>query len=322
MTDPTGTGRRIVRSNGIDLAITEAGEGPTVVLCHGFPELAYSWRHQLPALAAAGYHAVAVDMRGYGDSSAPDAVEAYDIVNLTDDLTGLLDALGEDRAVFVGHDWGAIVVWNLALLAPGRVRAVAGLSVPFIPRGSLPPTQLMRALSGERFFYILYFQAEGPADRELARDPRTAMARILWTVSGDAPREALRRLPREGTGYLDVLSDPPALPSWLSAADLEVYVAAFERTGFTGALRYYRNMDRNWELTEHLAGARVTQPALFVAGERDAVLRMTPPQVMDGWLDDLRATVLIPAAGHWVQQERPGDVNRALVAFLGGLSFD
>ena len=207
MSDPPGAVRRVVRSNGVDLAVTERGEGPAVVLCHGFPELAYSWRHQLPALAAAGFRAIAPDLRGYGDSSRPEPVKAYDIVNLTDDLTGLLDALALDDAVFVGHDWGAIVVWNLAVLAPTRVRAVAGLSVPFVPRSpQLPPTQLMRALSGDRFFYILYFQAVGPADEELARDPRTTMARILWTVSGDAPREAMRRLPKEGTGYLDILS--------------------------------------------------------------------------------------------------------------------
>jgi pimeloyl-ACP methyl ester carboxylesterase len=321
VSDPSGPVRRIARANGIDLAVTEQGEGPAVVLCHGFPELGYSWRHQLSALAAAGYRAIAPDLRGYGESSRPDPVEAYDIVNLTDDLTGLLDTLELDEAVFVGHDWGAIVVWNLAVLARDRVRAVAGLSVPFVPRSpQLPPTQLMRALSGDRFFYILYFQAVGPADEELARDPRRTMARILWTVSGDAPREALRRLPKEGTGYLDILSDPPALPPWLSEEDLDVYVDAFARTGFTGALNYYRNMDRNWELTEHVTGTKVTQPALFVAGERDAVLRMTPPQVMDGWLEDLRGSVLIQGAGHWVQQERPDEVNRALLAFLEGLS--
>jgi pimeloyl-ACP methyl ester carboxylesterase len=317
--DPAAPDRRIVRSNGIDLAVAEQGDGLAVVLCHGFPELAYSWRHQMPALAAAGYRAIAPDLRGYGGSSIPDDVAAYDIVNLTDDLTGLLDALGQERAVFVGHDWGAIVVWNLAVLAPERVRGVAGLSVPFVPRSPLPPTQLMRALAGDRFFYILYFQAVGPADQELAHDPRAAVARIMWSASGDAPREAIRRLPKEGTGYLDMLSDPPALPPWLSSQDVDVYATAFDRTGFTGGLNYYRNMDRNWELTEHVAGAKVTQPALFVVGERDPVLRMTPPQVMDGWLEDLRASVVVPGAGHWVQQERPDEVNAALLGFLSGL---
>jgi pimeloyl-ACP methyl ester carboxylesterase len=310
---------RTVATNGIRMHVAEAGEGPPVILCHGFPELWYSWRHQLPALAGAGYRAVAPDQRGYGRTEGPEEVEAYDADHLAGDLLGLLDRMGEGRAVFVGHDWGAQVVWHLALTAPDRVRAVAALSVPFARRLPLPPTQVFRATSGDRFHYILYFQPVGPADRELARDVRRSIASILWTFSGDAPRGTARRLPAEGSGYLDGLGDPPALPPWLTEEDLEVYRAEFERTGFTGALNWYRNFDRNWERTAGLAEARVEQPALFVAGERDPVLRMIPPEAMDGWVIDLRERVVVPGAGHWIQQERPEEVNAALLRFLSSL---
>jgi epoxide hydrolase A/B len=293
----------------------EAGEGPLVVLCHGFPEIWYSWRHQLSALADAGYHVVAPDQRGYGGTDAPPDVTDYDMPHLTGDLLGLLDALGEERAVFVGHDWGALVTWALALTAPDRVRGVAGLSVPFTPRMPMRPTQLFEALSGERFFYVLYFQKEGPADEELAADPRRTMAKILTTQSF-----GFRGLPREGTRYLDGLTDPDELPSWLTEEDLDYYASEFARTGFTGPLNWYRNFDRNWELSEAQAGAHVTVPALFVSGDRDPVRKMAPADVMDGWMDDLRGSIIVPDAGHWVQQERPAEVNAALLEFLSELS--
>lgn len=315
----TGPLHRTIRTNGIDMHVVLQGRGPPVVLCHGFPELWYSWRHQLPELAAAGYRALAPDQRGYGRTDRPSDVAAYDIEHLAEDLLGMLDAIGEQHAVFVGHDWGAIVVWHLAVAAPDRVEAVVGMSVPFVPRPTVRPTELLRTVFGDRFMYILYFQSVGPADEELARDPRATLARALWTASGDAPSGSIKFPPKEGTGWLDILDEPGELPPWLTVEDLDVYASEFARTGFTGGLNWYRNLDRNWELTAGLAGAKVSQPALFVAGERDAVLKMTPPDLMQGWVEDLRGVVLVPGAGHWVQQERPSEVNRALLGFLDGL---
>lgn len=295
-------GERLVEANGIELHVREEGEGDLVVLCHGFPELAYSWRHQIPALTAAGYRVLAPDMRGYGRSSAPKAPETYDVATLCGDMTGLLDALGEERAIFVGHDWGANVVWQLAVLAPERVRAVAGLSVPFVPRAPAAPIPIMRRHLGEDF-YIVWFQEPGVADEALARDVRrTLTTSRQWTAewaSEDGPE--------------------PRRAEWLSEEELAVYVEAFERTGFTGGLNWYRNIDRNWELSEPVADRRVGQPAMFLTGELDPVRRFMPAEAMHGWVTDLRAQIVVPGAGHWVQQEAPEDVNEALLEFLRGL---
>jgi pimeloyl-ACP methyl ester carboxylesterase len=313
--------RRTVRTNGIDMAFDEAGEGPLVVLCHGFPELSYSWRHQLPALAAAGYHGVAPDQRGYGGTTRPGAIEDYNIVALTDDLLGLLDVLGEEQAVFVGHDWGAPVVWHLAIRAPERVRGVVGMSVPYLPRSERPPIETMKFLFADTWFYILYFQEPGVADAELGRDPATSMRRFMCAIAGESSMEELAALAgvRDGRGLLDRLPEPDGLPAWLTQAELDHYTAEFTRTGFTGGLNWYRNFDRNWELTEAYDGARVEVPALYVGGGRDPVVVAWPPESMREWVDDLRDLVVIPEAGHWIQQERPTEVNEALLGFLAGL---
>jgi pimeloyl-ACP methyl ester carboxylesterase len=312
-----------VVTNGIDLHLTEAGavDAPLVVLCHGFPELGYSWRHQVPALVEAGYHVAAPDQRGYGRSSAPEAIEEYDIVHLHDDLLGLIDDLGRRRAVFVGHDWGSIVVWSLAVRHPERVAGVVGMSVPFIPRRPRPPTESMRFLLGDAFFYMLYFQEPGVADADLGADPATFLRRMLaGGSSGPRDPDAVASMfANDGRGFVDRLPEPAALPAWLSQEELDHYVAEFARTGFTGALNWYRNLDRNWELTPELEGVKVEVPARFIGGVDDPVLVMTPPTVQDGFLADDRGTVLIEGAGHWVQQEKPDEVNAALLEFLGGL---
>jgi pimeloyl-ACP methyl ester carboxylesterase len=311
---------RTVTTNGVDLHVVDAGEGPPVILAHGFPELAYSWRHQIPALAGAGYRVLAPDQRGYGRSSRPEAVEDYDILHLTDDLLGLLDDIGEERAVFVGHDWGAIVVWNMAVLHPERVAGVVGMSVPFIPRPPVAPTVAMRAVLGDAFFYMLYFQEPGVADAELGGDPARTMRRMLAAdMSGRTEVDMTSMFAADDRGFIDRMPEPDGLPAWLRQDELDHYIAEFERTGFTGPINWYRNLDRNWSLTEHVDGAHVTVPSLFVGGSADPVLMMSPPAGMDGWLDDDRGRILVEGAGHWVQQEDPAPVNEALLTFLRGV---
>jgi pimeloyl-ACP methyl ester carboxylesterase len=315
---------RTVTTNGIDLHVVDEGpaDGPVVVLAHGFPELAYSWRHQIPALAAAGYRVLAPDQRGYGQSDRPVPISDYDIVQLTDDLLGLLDDVGAEKAVFVGHDWGSMVVWQQALLNPGRVAGVVGMSVPFMPRGPMPPVQMMRQLFGDNFFYILYFQEPGVADADLARDPATTMRRLLCGLTSDPeavtadPEAAARMFAPGPAGFVERMPEPRGLPDWLSQDELDHYVAQFARTGFTGGVNWYRNFDRNWELTEHIAGAKVEAPSLFIGGAHDPVLTMSPPGAGDASLADHRGNVIVDGAGHWVQQEKPDEVNAALVGFV------
>ena len=316
---------RTVETNGIRMHVAEAGAGPLVVLCHGFPESWYSWRHQLGALAAAGFHAVAPDMRGYGQTDRPEQIDRYTLLHLVGDMIGLLDALGAESAVIAGHDWGAPVAWHAALLRPDRFRAVIGLSVPFRPRGSARPTSIMPA-TADAFFYQLYFQEPGVAESELERDVRRAIRAMLYSASGDAPRHApgaaagaVGMVPRTG-GFLTHMTDPTSLPAWLSAADVDFYAGEFARTGFRGGLNWYRNIDRNWELLAPFAGVRVTVPALYVAGDRDLVVAF---RGMDQLLPnlarfapELRGPIMLPGCGHWTQQERPAEVNAAMIDFL------
>jgi pimeloyl-ACP methyl ester carboxylesterase len=318
--DHPSTRERTVVTNGVDLHVVEAGDGPVVILAHGFPELSYSWRHQLPALADAGYHAVAPDMRGYGRSSRPEAVEDYDIEHLVGDLIGLLDDIGEDKAVFVGHDWGSMVVGSLARMHPDRVAGVVAMSVPFLPRGPMPPIQLMRAAFADRFFYMVYFQEPGVADADLGADPAKTMRRMLAGLRPTDEGQAMARMTEPGeAGFVDRLAEPDQLPDWLSQEELDHYVAEFTRTGFTGGISWYRNLDRNWEITPQLDGAKVTMPSLFIGGSLDPVLAMSPPSLQDAVVTDHRGTVIVEGAGHWVQQESPTEVNDALLGFLSGL---
>lgn len=307
----------------IRMHLLESGdEGPLVVLCHGFPELAWSWRHQLPALAEAGYRVVAPDQRGYGGTDRPEAVEDYDIFHLTGDLVGLLDLLGEEQAVFVGHDWGSLVAWQLSLLHPERVAGVCGMSVPFVPRAPAPPVEIFRVIFQDQFFYILYFQEPGVADAELGSDPARTMRRMLAGLADPAdltPEQASAAGALDGRGFVDRLPEPDGLPAWLTQPELDHYVEVFARTGFTGGINWYRNLDRNWELTPQLDGARVDAPSFFIGGAVDPVLRMTSPEGQEAWLSDHRGSMLIDGVGHWVQQEAPEQVNAALLGFLDQL---
>jgi pimeloyl-ACP methyl ester carboxylesterase len=311
--------------NGIELDVVEAGDpsGPAVVLCHGFPECAYSWRHQVEPLAAAGYHVLAPDQRGYARSSAPPGVEAYGIDHLSGDLVGLVDETGRDDAVFVGHDWGALAVWDLARLYPDRVRAVINASVPYTPWPA-PPTEVMRAQHGDRFFYILYFQPVGPAEAELEADVERTMRSILWSGSGEGfPDDPPEPLPSEGHGFLDAIEAlgpvPADLPAWLTADDLATYVDAFEASGFFGPISWYRNLDANYARVKDLPAP--SMPVWFIAGRRDLVIATRPGYVesMETTLPDYRGATLIDGAGHWTQQEAPAEFNQALLAALASL---
>lgn len=319
----SGIRQRTATVNGVELAVVEAGEGPPVILSHGFPEGAWSWRHQLPTLAAAGYHAIAPDQRGYGSSSAPREVGAYRVDHLADDLLALLDETGHEQGVFVGHDWGAMIVWDLARLHPERVRAVVGVSVPFV-QWPMPPLQVMRATFGDRFFYVLYFQEIGPAEQELEADTYRTMARFLFAASGDNHREPPTELPpMAGTRLLELMPDPPeVLPAWLTDEDIRHYADDFARSGFFGPLSYYRNLDANFEVVKDLGPERLSMPSYFIAGAADGVLRMDPGGVerMQELLPDFRGATLIPGAGHWVQQEAPAEFDAALLGFLASIS--
>ena len=310
--------------NGIELDVIEAGDParPAVVLCHGFPESAHSWRHQIEPLAAAGYHVLAPDQRGYGHSSAPHDVAAYGIEHLCADLLALLDATGHDDAVFVGHDWGALLVWDLARLHPDRVRAVVNVSVPYT-EWPAPPTDVFKAASGDRFFYILYFQEVGPAEQEMELDVERTMRTVLWAASGDGFQDdPPTPPPAAGTGWLDVMGarTPPAeLPAWLTAEDLASYVESFTASGFFGPVSWYRNLDHNHSLVKDRPAP--SMPVWFIGGTRDGVIAYRPGYVeaMAKRLPDHRGTTLIEGGGHWTQQEAPEAFNRALLAALSEL---
>jgi pimeloyl-ACP methyl ester carboxylesterase len=311
--------QRFVDTNGVRLRVTEAGdrEAPVVILAHGFPDLAYSWRHQIPALADAGFHVLAPDQRGYGGSSCPAVVDAYDITALTADLVGLLDDIDVKRAVWVGHDLGAMVAWSAAQLHPDRVAAVVGMSLPPMPRGKLAPLQGYRKMVGENFFYILYFQQPGVADAELDSDPARSMRLMLSGLQTLADPDAAARMFAPGPmGLLDRLAEPEWLPDWISTDELDHYVTEFSRTGFTGALNWYRNFDRNWEIMANPVAASITAPALFIAGTADPVLMITPRDRATEVVTGPYRQVMIDGAGHWLQEERPNEVNTALLGFL------
>ena len=317
---------RTVETNGIRMHVAEQGEGPLVLLCHGFPESWYSWRHQLTALAAAGFHAVAPDMRGYGQTDQPAEIDQYTLLHLMGDMVGLVDALGGGPAVIAGHDWGAPVAWHAALLRPDRFRAVIGLSVPYRPRGSVRPTTAMPQ-TDDAIFYQLYFQAPGVAEAELSQDVRSSIRRILFSGSGEGRRAhaglgnpaAVGMVPRGG-GFLRHTAEAATPPSWLTEADVDFYAGEFTRAGFRGGLNWYRNIDRNWELMAPYAGARVTVPALYVAGDQDLVVHFRGmDQLLPNlkkFVPELRQTIMLPGCGHWTQQERPKEVNDAILAFL------
>jgi epoxide hydrolase A/B len=315
----TETTHRQIPVNGIEMHVAECGAGPLVLLCHGWPELWYSWRHQLRALADAGFRAVAPDMRGFGRTQAPADVAAYTILHNVGDMVALASALGEKRAAIVGHDWGAPVAWASAQMRPDVFSVVAGLSVPHRRRGRAAPLETLKK-AGKADYYWIYFQDQAAED-EFARDARFTLSRILYIGSGETPRDdKMSMYVDRAKGFLGVSRDPVPLPPWLTQADIDVFATEYQRTGFRGGLNWYRNIDRNWELTAPWQDALITQPALFIAGTRDAVITGAMGeralQDLDSVVPNLKRKILIDDAGHWIQQERPDEVNAALIGFL------
>jgi len=320
---------RYVDSNGIQLRMVEAGAGPLVVLVHGWPESWYSWRYQIAALAEAGYHAVAPDMRGYGGSTRPESIEDYNIIELTADVAGIVTALGEEHAVVVGHDWGAPIAWNSALLYPDVFTAVVGLSVMYGGRSQTRPNRPLRQDPDDEFFYTSYFQEPGVAEAEFDADPRGLISRLFTSRSPGTPTEPPEVTDTRASagGWIKRLGEPIHLPYWFSEEDLDYYVSEFRNAGFRGGINYYRNAALSWDLTPQLAGKKISQPALFLAGELDIVNRgATREQLMARGaphFEDLRDVILQPGIGHRNQQQAPEDTNRILIEFLDAVtSFD
>ncbi|HUB16445.1 MAG TPA: alpha/beta hydrolase [Acetobacteraceae bacterium] len=324
--DPTmpAVTHRMVATNGIRLHVAEQGDGPLVILCHGYPECWYSWRHQLPALANAGFRAVAPDLRGYGRSDRPDGVEKYTILDDIGDVVGLVDALGARQAVIAGHDIGAAIAWQTALLRPDIFRAVIALSPPFRTRAfgdAGPPTTLMPRTENA-VFYQLFLQTP-EAEARLEHDLRLTFRYQFYTFSGDRPRSAgigelpPGMLPRKG-GFM---TDPPSLPAWITESDIDVYVQEYTRGGFHGPLAWWRNIDRGWDLMAPFAGAAVSVPALYMAGKRDFVAAVFSRDIaqQSALVPKLRPAIMLPGCGHWTQQERAPEVSAAMIEFLRSL---
>lgn len=316
---------RHIQTDGLTQQVLEAGSGPLVLLIHGFPELGISWRAQVRALADAGYHAVAPDMRGYGGTDKPAEMADYSILKLVGDMVGLVRALGEIRCVVVGHDFGASVAWHCALLRPDIFGAVFCLSVPFQPRRPKgPPTAAMAAITKRAGLGVLYINQFQHPDAHVAldADPATSLRKAFYAYDGATPdeRQSTGFFPEGGT-LLSTIGDDASLPPWMEEAHFAEYVAAFSAGGFKAPLDWYRRLDANWADTAFLQDARITVPAGFAVGERDPVRHYAGKHEagLKEWIPNLRLQVVIPGAGHWIQQERPDEVNRLLLGFLGEL---
>lgn len=323
--DGGGPTEVLVDTATIRMNVRDAGRGPAILLCHGFPETSYACRHQVAALAAGGYRVIAPDMRGYGGTEVPEGVDQYTVFHLVGDMVALLDALGEQSALIVGSDWGATVAWQASQMRPDRFAGVMALGVPLMGRPPRAPTRIFPQTATEQH-YTLYFQQVGAAEAEFERDVRRTLRKLYFAASGDAgPRETDPEVPNpfamvsRREGLLAPLPEPEEMPAWLNEAELEAFVEAFSRSGFRGGLNYYRNLDRNWELQASLAGRTIEVPAKFVAGERDTGLQIP------GMMEIIRAMptlapriyepLFLKGAGHWLAQERADQVSEAILGF-------
>lgn len=306
-----------------DIAVNIAGTGPVILCVHGWPEHSSSWRHQMAYFSERGYTVAAMDVRGYGDSAKPHEIGAYSLKHLASDVAAVAATISDDPVILFGHDWGAPITYTTALLHPDRVRAVAGLSVPYTPGGDVSLLDLMKMLYAGKFFYMLYFQAEGVVEAEMEADPRGALRKLYYAISGDAPAGGGLNDKSPDEGLLDGLVDPDPFPAWLTEQDLDIYVEAFAKGGFRGAFNRYRALDLDHQELIDQRGKTLSQPTCFIGGERDPVRNFVPGY--DSFAhagqacDDFRGVTVVPNVGHWVQQEAPEATNIALQAFVDGL---
>ena len=312
-----------IKTNGITLRTVVKGEGPLVILVHGFPESWYSWRHQIDPIAQAGFKVCAIDMRGYGGSDKPPLVEDYSMDKMIGDVVGLVDALGDGgKAILMGHDWGAPIVWNTALVRPDKISAVAALSVPYTGVGSISFIDLANELFTKKglFFYQVYFQKEGIAEAELEADMRNSLRRMYYSICGDAPEDTWSKDKPVDAKLLDGMIDPPVFPPWMTPEDLDYFIGEFEHSGMRGPINRYRNHQRDFVYLTQFKDRKIEQPAFFIAGSRDIVLTMIPGSdliaAMRPYVPNLYGSVIIEGCGHWTQQERPEEVNRLLLGWL------
>ena len=317
---------RTVDAGGANIRVAVEGEGPLVLMVHGFPESWFSWRHQIPAIAEAGFTAAAIDVRGYGGSDKPTEVAAYDMESLTADVAGVADALQPGApAILVGHDWGAPIVWNSAFTRPERFRAVAGLSVPFSGVPSRPFTEIFTELFTAKghFFYQAWFQNVGPPEAEAEKDVRDFLRKFYYGIAGEAPKGSWPQKPH-GATMLEGMVDPEVFPAWLTAADLDYYVAEFERSGFFGPISRYRNHERDFAWLQQFKGRTLDQPSLLIGGDKDPAFNgfgriADPGALMRQHATNLQGVHVLAGCGHWTQQERPAEVNAILVPWLKAL---
>lgn len=314
----------LIDSNGCRIRAAVEGEGPLVLMVHGWPESWYSWRRQMGPIAAAGYTAAAIDVRGYGGSDKPHEIEAYDMETIVGDVQAVADRLGDGKAILIGHDWGAPIVWNSAWSDPARFPAVAGLSIPFMGRGRKAFIDIARELFTDKglFFYQIYFQDEGVVEAEVEADMRTALRKIYYSISGDAPAGTWPLDKKHGDPLLKGLTDPDPFPPWLTNEDIDYLVEEFEASGFRGPINRYRNHRRDFQWQEQFEGRTIDQPALFITGDKDMGTRMMGRDVesrMRKHVTDLRGYHVLPGCGHWTQQERPAEVTALLLDWLKGI---
>lgn len=320
---------RTIETNGVRIRAAVQGDGPLVVMVHGFPESWYSWRHQMAPLAAAGFTACAIDVRGYGGSDKPRNVDAYSMQELTADVAGVIDALSPNApAVLIGHDWGAPIVWHTAVLHPSKVRGVAGLSVPYYALPPAPLNHIFKAMWTDqgKFFYMAYFQDEGVAEAEFEADVRGSLRKLYYASSANSDGRWGTLNKPAGEAMLLGLEDPNPFPAWLSAADIDYYVGEFERSGFRGPVNRYRNFERDWAMMNAVEDRIVHQPSLFIAGAQDMVIKMFGDgdlAALEAGLrantSDLRGVHIVPGVGHWTQQEKPKETTALLIDWLATL---